>query len=203
MAKCRKDATGTLPAKTIVFAMSHRHAIEIWKSFNRLYPDLQKRGLAEVIDSHMERAERTLDDFKRKKMPRVAISVDMLDTGIDVPAIRNLVFAKPVFSHVKFWQMIGRGTRLWEDPETEEKKADFLIIDFWNNFAYFNMNPEGELASQTEPLPVRLFRLRLEKLALLRSQEQREAIAATITQLQQMLAQLPIDNINVRLICRS
>lgn len=198
MAKCRKDATGTLPAKTIVFAMSHRHAIEIWKSFNRLYPDLQKRGLAEVIDSHMERAERTLDDFKRKKMPRVAISVDMLDTGIDVPAIRNLVFAKPVFSHVKFWQMIGRGTRLWEDPETQEKKADFLIIDFWNNFAYFNMNPEVELASQTEPLPVGLFRLRLEKLALLRSQEQTEAIAATITQLQQMLAQLPIDNINVR-----
>ncbi|MBG1268059.1 type I restriction endonuclease subunit R [Nostoc sp. WHI] len=198
MAKCRKDATGSLPAKTIIFAMSHRHAVEIWKSFNRLYPDLQKRGLAEVIDSHMERADRTLDDFKRKNMPRVAISVDMLDTGIDVPAIQNLVFAKPVFSQVKFWQMIGRGTRLWTDPQTGEKKADFLIIDFWNNFAYFNMNPEGEIASPTEPLPVRLFRLRLEKLALLRSQEQTEAIAATITQLQQMLAQLPTDNINVR-----
>ena len=81
-------------------------------------------------------------------MPRVAISVDMLDTGIDVPAIRNLVFAKPVFSHVKFWQMIGRGTRLWEDPETEEKKTDFLIIDFWNNFTYFNMNPEVELPAK-------------------------------------------------------
>jgi type I restriction enzyme R subunit len=93
--------------------------------------------------------------------------------------------------------MIGRGTRLWKDPQTGEKKADFLIIDFWNNFAYFNMNPEGEVASLTEPLPVRLFRLRLEKLALLRSQEQTEAIAATITQLQQMLAQLPTDNINV------
>ncbi|MBW4680611.1 MAG: DEAD/DEAH box helicase family protein [Microcoleus vaginatus WJT46-NPBG5] len=198
MAKYRKDATGTLPAKTIIFAMSHRHAIEIWKSFNRLYPDLQKRGLAEVIDSHMERAERTLDDFKRKAMPRVAISVDMLDTGIDVPAIQNLVFAKPVFSQVKFWQMIGRGTRLWTDSQTGEKKTDFLIIDFWNNFAYFNMNPEGEVASPTEPLPVRLFRLRLEKLALLRSQKQRKASAATITQLQQMLVQLPTDNINVR-----
>ena len=198
MAKCRKDATGTLPDKTIIFAMSHRHAIEIWKSFNRLYPDLQKRGLAEVIDSHMERADGTLDDFKRKNMPRVAISVDMLDTGVDVPAIQNLVFAKPVFSQVKFWQMIGRGTRLWTDPRTGEKKENFLIIDFWNNFAYFNMNPEGEVASLTEPLPVRLFRLRLEKLALLRSQEQTEAIATTITQIQQMLAQLPTDNINVR-----
>ena len=198
MAKCRRDAAETLPAKTIIFAMSHRHAIEIWKSFNRLYPDLQKRGFAEVIDSYMERADRTLDDFKRKAMPRVAISVDMLDTGIDVPAIQNLVFAKPVFSQAKFWQMIGRGTRLWTDPQTGEGKADFLIIDFWNNFAYFNMNPEGEVASPTEPLPARLFRLRLEKLALLRSQGETAAIATTLTQLQQMLAQLPQENINVR-----
>lgn len=197
MAKCRKDATGK-PAKTIIFAMSHRHAIKIWKSFNRLYPDLQRRGLAEVIESQMERAERTLDDFKRKSMPRVAISVDMLDTGIDVPSMQNLVFAKPVFSQVKFWQMIGRGTRLWTDPQTREKKADFLIIDFWNNFAYFNMNPEGEVANSTEPLPVKLFRLRLEKLALLRSQGETEAITITLTQLQQMLAQLPHDNVNVR-----
>nr|WP_290226732.1 DEAD/DEAH box helicase family protein [Trichocoleus desertorum] len=198
LAKCRKDATGTQPAKTIIFAMSHRHAVEIWKSFNRLRPDWQKKGLAEVIDSQMERADRTLDDFKRKEMPRVAISVDMLDTGVDVPAIQNLVFAKPVFSQVKFWQMIGRGTRLWTDPQTGEKKADFLIIDFWNNFAYFNMNPEGEVAKPTEPLPVRLFRLRLEKLALLRSQGEAGAIATTLTQLQRMLAQIPPDNINVR-----
>lgn len=106
-----KDAVGTMPAKSIVFAVSHRHALEIYKSLNRLYPDLQRRGLARVIDSRMERAEKTLDDFKFKDFPRVAISVDMLDTGIDVPAIRNLVFAKPVFSKVKFWQMIGRGTR--------------------------------------------------------------------------------------------
>jgi len=103
-----KDAVGALPAKTIIFAVSHNHALELYKSFNRLYPDLQRRGLAKVIDSHMERAEKTLDDFKNKNFPRVAISVDMLDTGIDVPSIRNLVFAKPVFSKVKFWQMLGR-----------------------------------------------------------------------------------------------
>ena len=86
MEKCRKDASGTLPAKTIIFAMSHSHAVRLWESFNRLYPDLQRRGLAEIIDSHMERADQTLDDFKRKNMPRIAISVDMLDTGIDVPS---------------------------------------------------------------------------------------------------------------------
>src|SRR5690242_14986906 len=98
MAQCRKDASGTLPAKTIIFAMSHHHAVELCNSFNRLYPDLRRRGLAEVIDSRMERADKTLDDFKRKSFPRVAISVDMLDTGVDVPAIQNLVFARPVFS---------------------------------------------------------------------------------------------------------
>ena len=86
MEHCIKDAVGTLPAKSIIFAVSHRHALELFKSFNRVYPHLQRRGLAKVIDSHMERAEKTLDDFKYKDFPRVAISVDMLDTGIDVPA---------------------------------------------------------------------------------------------------------------------
>ncbi|MCB8992277.1 MAG: DEAD/DEAH box helicase family protein, partial [Ardenticatenaceae bacterium] len=198
MDNCRRDASQTLPAKTIIFAMSHRHAVEIFKSFNRLYPSLQQRGLAQIIDSHMERTDKLLDDFKRRDMPRVAISVDMLDTGIDVPAIQNLVFAKPVFSQVKFWQMIGRGTRLWHDPHSGKSKESFLIFDFWNNFAYFNMNPEGEIASPTEPLPVRLFRLRLEKLVLQQGLNQTEEAAFTRSQLQGMLAQLPPDNVNVQ-----
>lgn len=198
MENCRRDASQTLPAKTIIFAMSHRHAVEIFKSFNRLYPSLQQRGLAQIIDSHMERADKLLDDFKRRDMPRIAISVNMLDTGIDVPAIQNLVFAKPVFSQVKFWQMIGRGTRLWVDPQSGARKESFLIFDFWNNFTYFNMNPEGEIASPTEPLPVRLFRLRLEKLLLQQGLGQVEEAALTRRQLQEMLAQLPPDNVNVQ-----
>ena len=125
MDNCRRDSADALPAKTILFAMSHNHAVEIWKSFNRLYPSLQTQGFAQIIDSHMERTERLIDDFKRKDLPRIAISVDMLDTGIDVPAIQNLVFAKPVFSQVKFWQMIGRGTRLWRDPQTGKRKRVF------------------------------------------------------------------------------
>jgi len=198
MEKCRRDASGTLPAKTIVFATSHAHAVRLYESFNALYPDLQRRGMAEIIDSHMERAEETLSDFKRRSMPRIAISVDMLDTGIDVPSIQNLVFAKPVFSQVKFWQMIGRGTRRWVDPDTGELKLDFLIIDFWNNFAYFNMNPEGEIAAATEPLPVRLFRLRLDKLVHLRGLGESEHAAQAADQLQAMLAAVPPDNVNVR-----
>ncbi|MCP5523416.1 MAG: DEAD/DEAH box helicase family protein [Verrucomicrobiales bacterium] len=193
-----KDAVGTLPAKSIVFAVSHRHALELYQSFNRLYPDLQRRGLARIIDSHMERVEKTLDDFKHKDFPRVAISVDMLDTGIDVPAIRNLVFAKPVFSQVKFWQMIGRGTRLWTDPVSGQPKGDFLIIDHWDNFAYFQINPEGSgTGGNTEPLPTRLFRLRLEKLQILLGRGETTQAESARQQLQSMLHALPIENVNV------
>ena len=171
MDRCRKDARG-LPHKTIIFAVSHAHAVRLLESFNRLYPELQRQGLAEVIDSHMERSDAMLDDFKFKQMPRVAISVDMLDTGVDIPAIQNLVFAKPVFSTVKFWQMIGRGTRLWTDKATGEVKKDFLIIDHWNNFAFFKLNPEGEAGHPTEPRPVRLSRLRLDMWQLFHAQQQ-------------------------------
>jgi type I restriction enzyme, R subunit len=194
--QCRKDAGGALPAKTIFFAMSHCDAMELLESFRRVRPDIQQRGMVEVIDSHMDRADKMLDDFKHKDMPRVAISVDMLDTGIDMPAIQNLVFAKPVFSQVKFWQMIGRGTRLWEDKTSGKKKDSFLIIDHWNNFAYFNMNPEGETPCIVAPLPVRLFRARLAKLELLRAVGTPEQITEAIGQLQSMLALLPIDDAN-------
>lgn len=192
-----KDAVGTLPAKTIIFAVSHNHALELYKSFNRLYPDLQRRGLAKIIDSHMERAEKTLGEFKNNDFPRVAISVDMLDTGIDVPSIRNLVFAKPVFSKVKFWQMIGRGTRKWTDPVSGEEKTDFLIIDHWDNFAYFQVNNDGRAGSIAEPLPTRLFRLRLEKLQILRGRSESVPADATLKQLQEMLGSLPLINVNV------
>jgi len=198
MDKSRKDIRG-LPHKSIIFAVSHAHAKRLYESFNRLYPELQRQGVAEIIDSHMERADATLDDFKFRTMPRVAVSVDMLDTGVDVPAIQNLVFAKPVFSKVKFWQMIGRGTRLHTDKSTGDIKKDFLIIDHWKNFAHFKLKPDGEVDHPSEPLPVRLFRLRLEVWQLLHglqpyAQSTRDAIAA----LQAMLLALPRQSINVR-----
>lgn len=198
MDKSRKDVRG-LPHKSIIFAVSHAHAKRLYESFNRLYPELQRQGMAEIIDSHMERADATLDDFKYRTMPRVAISVDMLDTGVDVPAIQNLVFAKPVFSKVKFWQMIGRGTRLHIDKATGEIKKDFLIIDHWKNFAYFKLKPDGEVDHTSEPLPVRLFRLRLEVWQLLHAQQPHsESTQSTIKTLQAMLQALPRQSINVR-----
>jgi type I restriction enzyme R subunit len=195
MDKSRKDARG-LPHKTIIFAVSHAHAKRMYESFNRLYPEIQRQGMAEIIDSHMERADSTLNDFKYRSMPRVAISVDMLDTGIDVPAIQNLVFAKPVFSRVKFWQMIGRGTRLHTDKATSEIKKDFLIIDHWKNFAYFKLKPDGEIDHCSEPLPVRLFRLRLEKWQIMQSQQL--DTQPVIDELKSMIKGLPRQSINVR-----
>lgn len=192
-----KDAVGTLPAKTIIFAVSHRHALELYKSFNRLYPDLQRKGLAKVIDSQMERAEKTLDDFKNKSFPCVAISVDMLDTGIDVPSIRNLVLAKPVFSKVKFWQMLGRGTRIWTDPISGQTKADFLVIDHWNNFDYFQVNKDGRTGAVSEPLPSRLFRLRLEKLQILVGRPDSPSATHTVRQLRGLVGALPLENVNI------
>ncbi|NBC48321.1 MAG: DEAD/DEAH box helicase family protein [Gammaproteobacteria bacterium] len=192
-----KDKTGTIPAKSIIFAISHRHALALYKAFNRLYPHLQRRGCARVIDSQMERADTLLDDFKHKDMPRVAISVDMLDTGIDVPAIRNLVFAKPVFSKVKFWQMIGRGTRKWTDPDTGAEKADFLIIDHWDSFEYFQINKDGREPAVSVPLPTRLFRLRLQKLEILLGRGLAAEAEATRGKLVEMIQAIPLDTIEV------
>lgn len=195
MDNSRKDIRG-LPHKSIIFAVSHAHAKRLYESFNRLYPELQRQGMAEIIDSHMERADTTLDDFKYKTMPRVAISVDMLDTGVDIPAIQNLVFAKPVFSKVKFWQMIGRGTRLHTDKATGDIKKDFLIIDHWKNFAYFKLKPDGEVDHPSEPLPVRLFRLRLEKWQIMHAQQ--HDTQPVIDELLSMIHSLPRQSINVR-----
>lgn len=155
------DPAGQLPGKTIVFAMSHKHAKRIWEMFNELYP--QWPGLAEIIDSHMEEAGELLKQFKNSDMPRVAISVDMLDTGVDVPTVLNLTLMKPVFSRIKFWQMIGRGTRL-VDTYAEKpwcpagSKERFRVLDFWENFQRFQLNPDGVEPAQTTPAPTRYFR---------------------------------------------
>lgn len=195
MEKCRKDIRGK-PLKSIIFATSHNHAKRIWECFNTLYASDQKHGMAEIIDSHMEKAEQTLDSFKNKDTPRIAISVDMLDTGIDVPSIQNLMFAKPVFSKVKFWQMIGRGTRKFQDPISKEHKKDFLIIDCWENFERFRLDPEGEIPNPTEPLPVKLFRLQLEKLRVLKAHGKDGSHISK--RLKNSLSRLPKTNINIR-----
>jgi type I restriction enzyme R subunit len=168
MENCVNDVTGTLPAKTIFFAVSKKHAKRLWEAFNKLYPEY-KGELARYIISEDPRAQQLLKKFKKENMPRIAISVDMLDTGIDVPEVCNLAFVKPVFSKIKFWQMIGRGSRadaacVFRDWLPSGKKEDYLIFDFWKVFDWFGMHPEGREAKPTEAVPAKIFLLRVRQL---------------------------------------
>ncbi len=202
MDNCQMDATGTLPAKTIFFAITKNHAHRLQEAFDKLYPEY-KGDLARVIISEDSRSDTLIKEFSDKSIPRIAISVDMLDTGVDVPEVCNLVFAKPVFSKIKFWQMIGRGTRSEEACKHKEwlpegGKDYFSIFDFWNNFEYFNMKPDGVEAGPIIPMTGRVFLVRVQQLEHhirarneVRTNQIRTLIEETITA-------LPMDSVTVR-----
>jgi type I restriction enzyme R subunit len=157
--------------KTIVFARSHNHAKFIEERFNKQYP--QYRGeFLKVIDYQEEYKYDLLNKFKVKdKMPQIAVSVDMLDTGIDVPEVTNLVFYKPVRSSAKYWQMIGRGTRLCLDLFSPgEHKKEFVIFDFCANFEFFGQYPQGFGGNSAKSLSQRLFEIRLRLAQVLRQE---------------------------------
>ncbi len=147
--------------KTIIFAKNHNHAEKILEIFNREYPHLSKNGqtFAKVIDNYMTYTQSAIDEFSDgEKMPQIAISVDMLDTGIDIPEVLNLVFFKKVMSKAKFWQMIGRGTRLCPGLIDGEDKQKFYIFDFCGNFEFFRMN-EGKPTANMMALQSAIFNL--------------------------------------------
>ena len=149
---------GNRIGKTIIFAKNHRHAEEILKNFGKEFPHLT--GWARVIDNQTAYAQSAIDEFSEPdKLPQIAISVDMLDTGIDVPEVLNLVFFKKVMSKAKFWQMIGRGTRLCPGLMDGEDKRRFYIFDFCGNFEFFRMN-KGKAGSSTPALSAMLFSLK-------------------------------------------
>ena len=146
--------------KTIIFAKNHDHAEKILEVFHKEYPHLP--DYAKVIDNYINYAQSAIDEFSdAKKMPQIAISVDMLDTGIDVPEILNLVFFKKVMSKAKFWQMIGRGTRLCEDLIDGEDKQKFYIFDFCGNFEFFRMN-KGKATANMLALQGAIFNLKFD-----------------------------------------
>lgn len=202
MDECIKDADGALPAKTIIFAVTKAHANRLQAIFDTLYPEHRGRLSAVIVsgDSRVHGPGGLLSQFKDQSMPRIAISVDMLDTGIDVREVANLVFAKPVYSFTKFWQMIGRGTRLLEESKIKPwclTKDKFLILDCWANFAFFRMNPAGRTESQSQPVAVLLFRARLGLLdaALTTGNDEVAAIAKGL--LRKDLLELPQNNVVV------
>lgn len=167
-----KAEGGNMLGKTIIFTKKSQHADFIRKRFNDNYPQYKDQFL-KVIDYREEYKHDLLNDFKDKnKLPQIACSVDMLDTGIDVPEVVNLVFLKPVKSSVKFWQMIGRGTRLCKDLfGYQDDKKEFLILDFCQNFEFFAVNPKGQESKRQASLNEKLFLLRLRISQLLIAQQ--------------------------------
>jgi type I restriction enzyme, R subunit len=177
-------------AKTILFARSHNHAKFIEERFNKQFP-AYKGEFLKVIDYHEEYRYDLLNKFKEKsKMPQIAVSVDMLDTGIDVPEVCNLVFFKPVRSSVKFWQMIGRGTRLCENLfGVNQHKTEFVVFDFCENFEFFNAHPKGLIGLNSKSLSQRLFELRIRLAFILIKQEDEELKAYGQSIIQYLITQ--------------
>ena len=169
--------------------------------FNKEYPHLP--NYAKVIDNYMTYAQSAIDEFSDpKKMPPIAISVDMLDTGIDVPEVLNLVFFKKVMSKAKFWQMIGRGTRLCPGLLDGEDKQKFYIFDFCGNFEFFRMN-KGKATANMLALQGAIFNLKFEisyKLQDLEYQTDRLVAyrKALVQQMSEKVKELPRDNFAVR-----
>ena len=162
MSKGQKVAGGDRLGKTIIFAKNQEHARFIAQRFDENYPHL-KGDFARVITCQVEKADKLIEAFKLKDSePHIAISVDMLDTGIDVPEAVNLVFFKMVRSKAKFWQMVGRGTRLCKNLFGPDKHKEFFyIFDYCQNLEFFSENPETTDGSAGEPLGKRIFKTRL------------------------------------------
>lgn len=167
-----KVNSGDLMGKTIIFAFNHRHAELIVERFQKLYPEYGAE-YCKLVDNYVTYVQNIIDTFSvRDKLPQIAVSVDMLDTGIDVPDILNLVFFKRIYSKIKFVQMIGRGTRKSDDIFGHFRhKQQFYIFDFCDNFSFFEMNPEGRKVNQGYSLTQKVFQMKLDLLFELQKQE--------------------------------
>ncbi|UFX83385.1 DEAD/DEAH box helicase family protein [Candidatus Absconditicoccus praedator] len=187
-----------LPGKTIIFAVNQLHAENLQQAFEEMYP--QYRDFAVVITSNVERASEKYEDFKKSrtsKQNRVAISVDMLDTGVDVPDVVNLVFAKPVLSEAKFWQMVGRGTRLCPDLfGPGEDKEYFLIMDFGINFD--EDHEFREPPKQPKSLQQKIFESKIDQMKLFENREDKQNYNKLKNQLLEMVNNLPVNDETVQ-----
>lgn len=169
-----KVSGGDKLGKTIIFAKNHSHALFIEERFNKNYPEYGGKFLR-VIDNYETKAQALLEKFVdeiNEVDPQIAVSVDMMDTGVDAPRVVNLVFFKPVKSPTKFWQMIGRGTRLCPDLFCPgEDKKEFLILDYCQNFEFFDENPNGLIQSISKPLLQQIFEAKLDITSLIKNLE--------------------------------
>jgi len=199
MDQATQDASGLI-CKTILFAMSKNHAERLREVFEEMFP--QHVGLLTVIHHGVERVHDgawgrgLIKRFKHENRPRIAISVDMLDTGVDVPEVMNLIFMRPVQSRIKLWQMIGRGSRCQaacQYPERlpENGKKAFKILDFWQNDFGRRIDPPQPLEL---PILVQLFNVRLDILEATRGDPTSFACQQAVRDLRAMLARMPVDS---------
>ena len=196
-----KNASDTNIGKTIIFARNHKHAKLIVETFDKEFPQYGGTFCAR-IDNYEPRAEQLIDDFKSTDGSSdltIAVSVDMLDTGIDVPELVNLVFAKPVKSYSKFWQMIGRGTRLCPDLfGAGQDKEYFQIFDHWGNFEYFDELTKEADPSTSKTLMEQLFEARITLAQTAIDTQNVDALKLATSQLGADIASLPSDCLCVR-----
>lgn len=195
--------------KTIIFAANNRHALFICERFNANYPKYAGH-FARVITYKEDYAETLIADFKDNESKlTIAISVDMLDTGIDVPEVVNLVFFKVIKSKVKFLQMLGRGTRLrpllfgMDKDNPEHHKQNFKVFDFCQNFEYFELNPDGATDAKQKSLSEAIFEKRLQlATGLYKITDEHKALVEfrdyTLTLLHHQVSGMNVDNFIVR-----
>lgn len=186
--------------KTIIFAKSSKHAEFIVEQFDKNYPHLAGK-FCRKIDYSVKYAQSLIDDFSIKdKDPQIAVSVDMLDTGIDVPEVVNLVFFKVVRSKTKFWQMVGRGTRLCPNLFLPgDDKKEFLVFDYCQNFEFFDANPDGYESRAQESVKQKIFKRRLELVASLDNEKTEEELSQSFKdQMHAVVSQMNLDNFIVR-----
>lgn len=192
--------------KTIIFAKNHKHAVFIEERFNKNYPEYSGKFLR-VIDNYESKAQDLLENFCEDKVeldPQIAVSVDMMDTGVDAPRVVNLVFFKQVRSYAKFWQMIGRGTRLRPNlfgPGMD--KEHFIIFDICDNFAFFNEFPDGIQAHTSKTLSQKIFDAKLNIVMAIRENadstpEEDELAESYTNQLHEMISNLDEKRFEVR-----
>lgn len=207
MTNGQKIAGGDKLGKTILFAKNHKHATFIEERFNKNYPQYGGNFLR-VIDNYEDKAQDLLERFcfdkGDEKEPQIAVSVDMMDTGVDAPRVLNLIFFKEVKSFSKYWQMIGRGTRLCPDIFGPGKdKEYFLIFDFCGNFEYFGDNPDGETQKTSLSLSQQIFNSKLDIVMAIRqlqdpTQEQESIQIQFTNDLHQLVNQLNDSRFEVR-----
>ena len=192
--------------KTIIFAKNHDHAVFIEQRFNKNYPEYSGQFLR-VIDNYESKAQALLETFVdeyEEHDPQIAVSVDMMDTGVDAPRVVNLVFFKQVKSSTKFWQMIGRGTRLCPDLfGMGLDKKDFTIFDYCQNFEFFDANPDGVEGKLVKSLTQQVFQAKLDVALLIHentdnTEEQRTLAKSYLDELHQLVAGLDSDRFVVK-----